>query len=53
MGRGKAPHMVVTAIAMEAAEPDRPRSGLDPEGDSAGRNGIAQTPQPSTPGSNP
>jgi hypothetical protein len=41
------------AIAMEAAKPDRPRSGLDPEGDSAGRNGIAQTPHPSTPGSNP
>jgi len=27
----------MTAIAMEAAEPDRPRSGLDPKGDSAGR----------------
>lgn len=25
------------AIAMEAAEPDRPRSGLNPKGDSAGR----------------
>jgi hypothetical protein len=41
------------AIAMEAAKPDRPRSGLDPEGDSAGPKDIAQTTAPSTPGSNP
>jgi hypothetical protein len=43
----------LAAIAMEAAKPDRPHSGLDPEGDSAGPKDIAQTPQPSTPGSNP
>jgi hypothetical protein len=34
------------AIAMETAKPDRPRSGLDPKGDSAGPKDIAQKDHP-------